>query len=146
MGIFADPKLVFETKVKVPSGFAWMSVTGTAELDINGDGYLDYVVARHSFPTSQVEIRLEIMLGQKNGTFKSGDTTTFKGSLPGVIGSQFISVGDFNGDGHLDVFLPEYGIDADSLHGTHQHAAALGRWQAQEGSGRVDPIGLQLRA
>jgi Ca2+-binding RTX toxin-like protein len=112
MTIFSDPKRVFETKVKVPAGAEWMSVTGTAELDINGDGYLDYVVARHSSPTSQTEIRLEIMLGQTNGTFKSGDTTAFSGTLPGVIASQFLSVADFNGDGHLDVFLPEYGIDA----------------------------------
>lgn len=38
---------------------------------------------------------LTILLGKKNGTFQQG------GSFPGVVGN--LAVGDFNGDGKLDV-------------------------------------------
>lgn len=129
MAIFADPKLVYKTKVKTPAGAERLATSGAAELDINQDGYLDYVVSRSAFPTAQSEVRLEIILGQKGGGFVSGDVSAFKGTVPTVIGSQFLVVADFNGDGHDDVFLPEYGIDASPQTG---HTNTLLLWDNGE--------------
>lgn len=61
--------------------------------DLNGDGFLDLVVSHVVNPnTSQPST--EMLLGNGNGTFKSGVFLTPTGA---------VTVDDFNGDGKLDI-------------------------------------------
>jgi len=70
--------------------------------DFNGDNKVDLVVA-DSTPTSQL---LSTLVGNGDGTFQNNISQT----LPGSLGS--LAVGDFNGDGKLDVAGVGYGTDA----------------------------------
>jgi len=63
--------------------------------DFNGDGWLDLAVANAgSWPGSQY---VSVLLGNGDGSFESPR------SLPAGFGHSFLAVGDFNGDGWLDL-------------------------------------------
>ena len=67
--------------------------------DLNGDGKLDLVVANTDFNS------LSVLLGNGDGTF--GAATNFAaGTSPYAAG---IAVGDFNGDGKLDLVSASFG-------------------------------------
>ncbi len=63
-----------------------------AAADLNGDGFIDLVVA--NFPDNN----LTVLMGNGDGTF----TPTRASPLTGH-GPQGIAIGDFNGDGNLDI-------------------------------------------
>ena len=70
--------------------------------DFNGDGKLDLAVAPfdyYAFPQDSVSI----LLGNGDGTFKPASNSR-AGSLPYAL-----AVGDFNGDGRLDLAVANYG-------------------------------------
>src|SRR5262249_13774211 len=63
--------------------------------DFNGDGHLDLVMDNRSGTVS-------ILLGNGDGTF--GEERTYSVSVFGDSSpTSSVAVGDFNGDGHLDV-------------------------------------------
>jgi hypothetical protein len=62
--------------------------------DVNGDGALDIVATNAAFDSPSVGVRLN----QGDGTF--GPATTYEGICHGT---GPIALGDFNGDGWLDV-------------------------------------------
>jgi hypothetical protein len=68
-----------------------------AVVDLNGDGHLDIVAASDTSDGGAVSV----LLGRGNGTFQN--TLTFPVSNdPGFL-PVFMALGDFSGDGHLDV-------------------------------------------
>jgi hypothetical protein len=73
--------------------------------DFNGDGKLDLAVANGDDPSPLPVIpgRVSILLGNDDGTF--GDATNFAvGAVP-----TSVTVGDFNGDGKLDLAVANFG-------------------------------------
>jgi hypothetical protein len=76
---------------------------------LNHDGYLDIVSSRNSFITfPRQHTRINVYLGQPNGTFTSPtffdfDGFPITGSLLGTASRYSSAVADYDGDGNLDV-------------------------------------------
>lgn len=74
---------------------------GVAAADFNGDGNLDLVITGYD-PYSSTGLGFAgVLLGNGDGTF--GDITYVAGSGANYVGSITAAVGDFNGDGKLDI-------------------------------------------
>jgi Ca2+-binding RTX toxin-like protein len=108
MALFDKPKTVFDSPFDENNG--GLGVSAFIALDANEDGFTDYLVARAVVPQTGTPIPVELILGQKNGAFKSG-ATLFAGGAPSVVGARPIQVADFDGDGHDDVLLLQWGRD-----------------------------------
>jgi len=74
---------------------------GIATADFNGDGVLDIVITA-SDPSSTTGFRfVGLLLGNGDGTFQ--DVSPVAGSGTNYVGSITAAIGDFNGDGKLDI-------------------------------------------
>lgn len=74
---------------------------GIAAADFNGDGILDLVITA-SDPSSANGFRfIGLLLGVGDGTFQ--DISQVAGSGASFVGSITAAIGDFNGDGKLDI-------------------------------------------
>ncbi|HKW34189.1 MAG TPA: VCBS repeat-containing protein, partial [Candidatus Acidoferrum sp.] len=97
-GTFKTP-----TTIAIPCGALYVA-TG----DFNGDGKTDLAVA--SADCSPSTNGVEIFLGNGDGTF------TAKGTLTSPLSNPFsIAVGDFNGDGKMDLAVVDRGVSTDSV-------------------------------
>jgi hypothetical protein len=83
----------FKAAGKLVAGLGPASV---AVGDFNGDGIPDLVVVNRGLP-DRLENTVSVLLGNGDGTFQSAQNFAV-GSYP-----QSVAVGDFNGDGHLDL-------------------------------------------
>jgi hypothetical protein len=82
------------------SALSFVGRDGIAAGDFNGDGKLDLVITAYD-PFSQGYNFAGILLGNGDGTF--GALQQVAGSGAYYVGSITAAVGDFNGDGNLDI-------------------------------------------
>jgi hypothetical protein len=75
------------------------SPTSLAAADFNGDGRIDLALANNPIPGNAASV--SILLGQPNGSFLPGASYTL--GEAGDLASPYIAVGDFNGDGKMDL-------------------------------------------
>lgn len=76
--------------------------------DFNGDGRVDLVAANSS------SSNVSVVLGNGNGTFGSPVNYSV-GSYPANFGPRSVAVGDFNGDGRLDLVTAIFGNPTGSI-------------------------------
>jgi hypothetical protein len=77
--------------------------------DFNGDGNLDFVAVSSGGTTTNPQQVLSVFLGRGDGTFQTGQSIVFQSDNPDAAPSV-VYVGDFNGDGNLDVLVWNYGL------------------------------------
>ena len=85
---------VFKTAVNYPTGFNSSSVVVG---DFNGDGKLDLAVPNADIGDNPVAPSIMILLGNGDGTFQP------KADYAAGTNPSSVAVGDFNGDGRLDM-------------------------------------------
>jgi FG-GAP-like repeat len=90
----ANATVAFQPPVSYPAGPVPVAVTIG---DFNGDGNPDLAVANHGDPSAGDNGNLSILLGNGDGPFQAA-SNILAGKNP-----QSLAVGDFNGDGKLDL-------------------------------------------
>jgi trimeric autotransporter adhesin len=90
----------FKARLLAPGNLPYIEFIAVG--DFNGDGKLDLAVAycNDTFPTTQPGA-VEILLGNGDGTFNLAAASPATGNTPTAI-----ATGDFNGDGNLDLAIP----------------------------------------
>ena len=86
--------------------------------DFNRDGKPDFVAVALGCGSSQCTVRLSVFLGNGDGTFTPGASTSYGAS--GVNPAKLVYPGDFNRDGKLDLLVWHYGnsvpLQSDTLY------------------------------
>jgi hypothetical protein len=92
------------TEVTAAAGMAseYGPTLGVATADFNGDGWIDLFVANDSQPN-------QLWINQHDGTFRNTALLAGVALSPegGVKASMGVDAGDFNNDGHEDLFVTE---------------------------------------
>jgi hypothetical protein len=99
------------------------SPTSLAVGDFNGDGKLDLVTGDYNYGGTTTDVT--VLLGNGNGSFQPPASIDL--SYPGFgLGVESVAVGDFNGDGKLDLLAVSNYYAFDGLSNDFQgHAAVL---------------------
>ena len=97
------------------------SVNEMAILDMNGDGLDDILAASLYFPLQNLGIPIQILLNDGNGGFFDGTAQVINGPVPSTVHPRKVVVADFNGDGKLDVFIADHGVQRRSLSRRAEH-------------------------
>lgn len=80
--------------------------------DFNGDGKLDLAVANQGSTSAGIDGSVSVLLGKGDGTFQPAVDFT-AGQTP-----QLVVVGDFNGDGKLDLAVTNFGNSSAGISGS----------------------------
>lgn len=83
--------------------------------DVNGDGYVDVVVADCAMGqyVCQVSASVSVLLGNGDGTFQEASTYSSGGQT-----SNLLAIADLNGDGHPDIAVTNCSPEGTSCDGT----------------------------
>jgi hypothetical protein len=92
---------------QAPQNFtvAGVGPSSVVAADFNNDGVLDLVTTNGNIGPSSDNV--SVLLGNGNGTFQAAQN--FAGGPAGTSGPAAVALGHFNGDGILDVAVPNYG-------------------------------------
>jgi hypothetical protein len=82
------------------AGNGYQTSVGIASGDFNGDGHPDFVLG-NSYAFGQKEGNITVFLSNGDGTLKPG--VSYGSKTFSNFQFQFVAVGDFNGDGKLDI-------------------------------------------
>jgi Ca2+-binding RTX toxin-like protein len=119
----------FRYDSNVPGSAAWVEMpsvvppgnvanAGIGELlaiDVNRDGLMDVFVTRVPDPADPyVDIPVQLLINQGDGTFNDETADWITGGVPGNQGARELISGDFNGDGLIDIFIAEHGVETES--------------------------------
>ncbi len=89
------------------------NVTSLAVGDFNGDGRLDLAVGWHNPQFASETVTVTVLLGNGDGTFAQAPGTLLTPVSPNQAATaDFLGVGDFNGDGKLDLAVANGGLNA----------------------------------
>lgn len=102
---YAQPALAFSTDM---SDFGGVATEDSA--DLNEDGYVDVVIARHRWRTLDTFPML-VLLNDQRGGFVDGTSTIWEGSPPRLQWPRKTVIADFNNDGRPDIFVADHGYD-----------------------------------
>jgi hypothetical protein len=100
----------FQAALKYAAGIFPESV---AVGDFNGDGFPDLVTANLGTWPSYSDSSVSVLLGKGDGTFLPAQ------SYAAGAGRRSVAVGDFNGDGKLDLAVAGYGLYVDYYGNVH---------------------------
>jgi hypothetical protein len=84
---------------------------GMRSADLNGDGWPDVVLYR-GFTGTTRSAPLGILLNDGRGNLTEGASQVFLGAVPSVVVARELVFADFNGDGRVDIFVADHGMDA----------------------------------
>jgi hypothetical protein len=90
---------------------------GMRSADFNGDGWPDVVLYR-GFDFTTTPAPLEILLNDGAGNLVLGTSQVFSGTVSTVVGARELLLADFNGDGRVDIFVADHGMDAPPMPGS----------------------------
>jgi hypothetical protein len=91
--------------------------------DFNDDGWPDVVLWRGFYQSTEA-FELDVLLNDGNGNLVLGTSQVFSGTVPSVVHGTAPVLADFNGDGRLDMFFADTGMDTDPFPG-HQNTLVL---------------------
>jgi hypothetical protein len=84
---------------------------GLRSADFDDDGWPDVVLWRGLFQTEEA-FELDVLLNDGEGSVVLGTSRVFSGTVPSVTHGIAPVLADYNGDGRLDMFFADSGMDA----------------------------------